>query len=202
MYLNWSMPIYYSSKLIGSYGEKDGDYSSIHNNFDYLSLYESQLFSSYMDKPAVYFQEKYEQLIKFDCLWLLGEQVLVSKRLKILLESLTLSTLEFIEPSIIQTKDQQILKDYYIINLLDKVSAIDSNNSIPVYSEDNHFLYYSKRQFKQSTEKRLLAREVMSNEIIITHDVADELLKANMNVCKCFGFYSVNPLTEYKTKRK
>lgn len=202
MYLNWSMPIYYSSKLIGSYGEKDSDYSSIYNNFDYLSLYESQLFPSYMDKPTVYFQEKYEQLIKFDCLWLLGEQVLVSKRLKTLLESLTLSTLEFIEPSIIQTKDQQILKDYYIINLLEKVSAIDSNNSIPVYSEDNHFLYYSKRQFKQSTEKGWLAREVMSNEIIITYDLADDLLKANMNVCKCFGFYSVNPLTEYKTKRK
>lgn len=202
MYLNWSMPIYYSSRLIGSYGEKDADYSSIHNNFDYLSLYESQLFPTYMDKPTVYFQEKYEHLIKFDCLWLLGEQVLVSKRLKTLLESLTASTLEFIEPSIIHTKDQQILKDYYIINLLDRVSAIDSSNSTPVYSEDNHFLYYSKRQFKQSTEKQLLAREVMSNEIVITHDVADDLLRANMNVCKCFGFYDVNPLTEYKTKRK
>lgn len=202
MYLNWSMPIYYSSRLIGSYGEKDGDYSSTHNNFDYLSLYESQLFPTHMDKPAVYFQEKYEHLIKFDCLWLLGEQVLVSKRLKTLLERLTTSTLEFVEPSIIHTKDQQILKEYYIINLLDRVSAIDSSNSTPVYSDDNHFLYYSKRQFKQSTEKQLLAREIKSNEIIITHDIADDLLRANLNVCKCFGFYEVNPLTEYKTKRK
>jgi len=202
MYLNWSMPIYYSSKLIGSYGEKDGDYSSTHNNFDYLSLYESQLFPTYMDKPAVYFQEKYEHLIKFDCLWLLGEQVLVSKRLKTLLERLTTSTLEFVEPAIIHTKDQQILKDYYIINLLDRVSAIDSSNSTPVYNDDNHFLYYSKRQFKHSTEKQLLAREIKSNEIIITHDIADDLLRANLNVCKCFGFYEVNPLTEYKTKRK
>lgn len=202
MYLNWSWPIYYSTRLMGSYGENDGDYTSDTNNFDYLSLYETTPFSLHMDKPTIYFKEKHDRLIKFDCLWLLGGQLLVSQRFKTILEELTTSDIEYIEPTAIYTRDNKVLKEYYIIKLLNTVSAIDHENSISVYSDDNHFLYYDKRQFKTvSTETRLLAREAVSLEIILTDDLADELLKAGIKTDKGFGFFTVNPLKEYKRQK-
>lgn len=203
MYLNWSTPFYYSSRLIGSYGENDGDYSSNLNNFDYLSLYDAKPFSPYMDKPVIYFKENYERLIKFDVLWLLAGQLLVSQRFKHILEGLTSSAIEYIEPTAIYTRDNQELKEYYIINLLDNVSAIDHEKSAAVYSDDNHFLYYDRRWFKnQSNESMLLAREAISKEIVITQDLADKLLTLDIKVYSGFGFYTLNPLTEYKKKRK
>jgi hypothetical protein len=203
MYLNWSTPIYYSSRLIGSYGENEGDYDSDSDNFDYLSLYDTTPFSAQMDKPTIYFKEKHERLIKFDCLWMLGGQLLVSKKFKAILNSLTSSRIEYIEPAVIYTRDNSELNDYYIIKLLDEVSAIDHENSVSVYSEDNHFLYYNERCFKiNSKETMLLAREALSREIVITKDLADTLSTCDIKVYSGFGFYTINPLTEYKTKIK
>jgi len=48
----------------------------------------------------------------------------------------------------------------------------------------------------------LLAREAISKEIVITQDLADQLLTLNIKVYNGFGFYTLNPLTEYKKKRK
>lgn len=203
MYLNWSTPIYYSSRLIGFYGENEGDYASDTDNFNYLSLYDTTPFSSHMDKPTIYFKEKYDRLIKFDCLWMIGGQLLVSKKFKAILDGLTSSRIGYIEPAAIYTRDNRELNDYYIIKLLDEVSAIDHENSVSVYSEDNHFLYYNERCFKtNSTETMLLAREALSKEIIITKDLADMLLGLDFQVYKYFGFYTVNPLVEYEKKRK
>lgn len=203
MYLNWSTPNYYSSRLIGFYGENEGDYASKTNSFDYLSLYDTEPFSPDMDKPTVYFKENHARLIKFDILWLLAGQLLVSQRFKNLLEGVTSSTIEYIEPTAIYTRGNVELKDYYIIKLLDNVSAIDHEKSTAVYSDDNHFLYYDKRWFKkQSNETMLLAREALSKEIVITQDLADKLLTLDIKVYSGFGFYTLNPLTEYKKKRK
>lgn len=203
MYLNWSTPNYYSSRLIGSYGENVGDYASEINSFDYLSLYDTEPFSPYMDKPTVYFKENHERLLKFDILWLLAGQLLVSQQFKTILEGLTSSSIEYIEPSAIYTRDNSELKNYYIIKLLSNVAAINHENSTAVYSDDNNFLYYEKRYFKkQINESMLLAREALSKEIIITKDLADSLSVCNIKVYSGFGFYTINPLKEYKTKRK
>lgn len=203
MYLNWSTPNYYSSRLIGSYGKNEGDYVCKKNNFDYLSLYDTTQFSPQMDKPTIYFKEKHDRLIKFDCLWMIGGQLLVNKKFKDLLNSLTSSRLEYIIPAAIYTRDNVELNDYYIIKLLDEVSAIDHENSTAVYSDDNHFLYYEKRYFKkQNNESMLLARESLSKEIIITKDLEDSLLSCDIKVYSGFGFYEITPLKEYKTKRK
>lgn len=203
MYLNWSTPNYYSSRLIGSYGENEGDYTCKTVNFDYLSLYDAEPFSPFMDKPIVYFKENHDRLIKFDILWLLAGQLLVSQRFKHIMEGLTSSAIEYIEPTAIYTRDKQELKEYYIINLLDNVSAIDHEKSAAVYSDDNHFLYYDRRWFKnQSNEVMLLAREAISKEIVITQDLAEQLLTLDIKVYSGFGFYTLNPLTEYKKKRK
>lgn len=189
--------------MIGSYGDNEGDYASDANNFDYLSLYDTTPFSAHMDKPTIYFKEKYDRLIKFDCLWMIGGQLLVSKKFRTILDSLTSSRIEYIEPTVIFTRDNRELNDYYIIKLLDEVSAIDHDNSVSVYSDDNHFLYYNERCFKStSKETMLLAREALSKEIIITKDLADKLLLLDLKVYQYFGFYTVNPLIEYEKKIK
>ena len=200
MYLKWSSPIYYPDSLIGSYAKESGSYSNPNDNFDYLSLCSGDLFSLTMDKPSIYFKSSSLKVIQYDLLWLLGGYILVSEKFANFLITYIPQQIELIKPSGIFTSNDVTIDNYFLLNIINKVHAVDKEVSTFTLSDDNHVLYYNTYWFKDyPLNEFLVSRDLDSFDILISKSFADKLLVSNFKVCKDFGFYKMDGhLVPYK----
>lgn len=193
MALIWQSPIFYKSKLIGSYGENRGDYEIKGSNFEYLALSRGCPYPEEMDKPCVRFFVSSEKLSKYDCLWLLDGTPLISERLADFIRSHAGQEMELITPTTIYTANEEVSCGFYILNVVRKVKVIDRARSDAELDNEGGVIYFNTRFFNSFGMRDInLAREADSHDLLISEKLANEIIEKGFSVDKGLGFYSVD----------
>ncbi|MGK5007854.1 hypothetical protein [Janthinobacterium sp. LB2P70] len=190
MILSWKAPIYYNDKLTGSYDKERGSYETAGSNFDYLDLLQGAPFPPGMDKPPVHFVCPRERLLKYDCLWLLGEVPLVSARLAEFLAGAAGQDVELLAPACIMAGGELVEQPFYIVNAAQQVQTVDLERSIAEKDDKGNIIYFTSRFFRDDAmAPRQIARDAQSGDLLLSSELAGLMKAARFKGDKKLGFY-------------
>ncbi|MDP3533154.1 MAG: hypothetical protein Q8S31_07705 [Alphaproteobacteria bacterium] len=132
-----------------------------------------------VNPPYVYYYDvkgDKERLLIYDYISNITSVPIVNKRTRILLEEFCPNDVQFIDTEI-QTKNGIIKDEYYVINILNKVDAIDMEKSDYSYEEDGA-INFKKVYFKENSMKgHWIARDQQEFGIILVSDALKKLFR-------------------------
>lgn len=119
-----------------------------------------------------------EGLLNYDYISNISGAPVVNKKIRMLLEGFCPDDVQFIEAEI-KTKDGIIKDEYYALNILNKVDAIDMEESDYYYEEDGR-IDFEKIYFKSNCMKNhCIARESQCMSLILVSEELKQLFRKN-----------------------
>lgn len=190
MILSWKAPVDYHDKLIGSYDKEHGSYETAGSNFDYLALLQGAPYPAGMDRPPVHFNCTKARLLKYDCLWLLGEVPLVSDRLAGFLAAASGEDVELLRPAFVMADGETVDAPFYLLNARRQVQAVDLARSVAEKDDDGNVIYFTRTFFRdEGLAPGSIAREAQSGDLLIAGELAGRMTAQCFSSDKSLGFY-------------
>ena len=190
MILSWKAPVDYNEKLIGSYDREHGSYETAGSNFDYLALLQGAPYPPGMDRPPVHFKCSKARVLKYDCLWLLGEVPLVSARLAAFLAGACAQDVELLCPAFMMADGELVDVPFYLLNAMHPAQVVDLERSSATMDDDGNVIYFTRTFFRDDAlAPRSIAREAQSGDLLIASELAGRLKAESFRGDKNLGFY-------------
>ncbi|MBE3028434.1 DUF1629 domain-containing protein [Janthinobacterium sp. GW458P] len=190
MILSWKAPVYYNDKLIGSYDTTRGSYETAGSNFDYLALLQGAPYPFDMDRPSVHVVCDQAKLLKYDCLWLLGNVPLISARLADFLAGAGDQDVELIRPACIMADGELVGEPFYILNAMHQAQVVDLARSIAQTDDVGNVIYFTRTFFRdEGLAPRHIAREAQSGDLLISSELAGRIRAGRFKGDRNLGFY-------------